>query len=273
MNIFVNYRREDSSGHSGRLYDRLRMRFGINAVFMDTVSIKPGENWEDAIVSAVSSCKVLLAVIGPQWVHVVDSAGKRRLDNPGDFVRFEIKTALAHGIPVIPITINETKMPPSNELPEDIAGITRFQAVELTDKSFDNDIRQLFAAIQSRVGREIGKSILIIDDDIALASSISDLLRFHGYTVYTTYDLEPGLEFARRHRLDAILIEVFYLRRSSDERRNSAFVELKQLASEAKIIAVTVGNASQTSIDQCDYAIAKPMDEEQLLDLLQTALG
>ncbi len=65
--IFLSYRRDDTRHLAGRLYDRLVERFGDGRVFMDVDSIEPGLDFEAVIDSAVASCGVMLALIGPTW--------------------------------------------------------------------------------------------------------------------------------------------------------------------------------------------------------------
>src|SRR5215510_7657864 len=98
--IFISYRRDDCSGHAGRLYDALSLRFGSERLFMDIDTLQPGEDFVEAIEKAVGSCDVLLALIGRQWVTSSDAQGQRRLENPNDFVRLEIEAALARNIHV-----------------------------------------------------------------------------------------------------------------------------------------------------------------------------
>jgi hypothetical protein len=73
--IFVGYRRQDSSHLAGRLYDRLADRFGEDHVFMDVDTIDLGVDFAEQITSAVTACKVLLAVIGPGWLSAADEGG------------------------------------------------------------------------------------------------------------------------------------------------------------------------------------------------------
>ena len=65
--IFLSYRREDSAAEAGRIYDRLRIHFGDNAVFMDIDAIPFGVDFREHIREAVEQCGILLAVIGPNW--------------------------------------------------------------------------------------------------------------------------------------------------------------------------------------------------------------
>ena len=62
--IFISYRREDSEGQAGRLFDDLTARFGEDSVFMDVAGIEPGRDFRRVIDEHVASCGVLLAMIG-----------------------------------------------------------------------------------------------------------------------------------------------------------------------------------------------------------------
>src|ERR1043165_3354644 len=102
--IFISYRRNDSAGYAGRLFDGLSAHFGEDQIFMDIDYIEPGEDFVQAIETAVGSCEILIALIGPSWLTIENVTG-RRLDNPNDFVRLEIVAALARGIRVIPVLV------------------------------------------------------------------------------------------------------------------------------------------------------------------------
>lgn len=151
--IFISYRRGDSAGHSGRLYDRLRAAYGDDRVFMDVTGIEAGIDFVDAIDAAVGSCDVLLAVIGPEWLSSTGSDGKRRLDDPNDFVRVEIGSALRRDVRVIPVLVDDAGMPAADALPEDIKRLARRQAVELRDKRWDADIEDLMVVIGKVLGQ------------------------------------------------------------------------------------------------------------------------
>lgn len=88
--VFISYRREESSGLAGRLYDRLAARFGDDQVFMDVDTIALGVDFADVITQAVSTCEVLLAVIGPRWLTATDEDGQRRLDETA-FAPFDME--------------------------------------------------------------------------------------------------------------------------------------------------------------------------------------
>jgi hypothetical protein len=151
--IFISYRREDSAGHAGRLFDRLREHFGRDRVFLDVVGIEAGVDFVDTIDKAVGSCDVLLAVIGRDWVGCCDKQGRRRLDDPHDFIRTEISAALKRNVRVVPVLVEGAEMPPTDDLPEELKSLTRRQAVELRDSRWDADIEALVAALERDAAR------------------------------------------------------------------------------------------------------------------------
>ncbi|WP_257461482.1 toll/interleukin-1 receptor domain-containing protein [Archangium lipolyticum] len=150
--IFVSYRREDSPGHTGRLYDHLVAHFGERLVFRDIEAIAPGADFVRAIEEAVSSCGVLLVVIGPQWINARDKQGRRRLDNPGDFVRLEVAAALSRNVRVIPVLVGGATFPSEEELPPALAPLARRNAIEISDPRFRTDMANLIGAIQAALG-------------------------------------------------------------------------------------------------------------------------
>lgn len=146
--IFISYRRHDSAGWTGRLSERLEQCFDQDQIFMDIEKIEAGSDFVEAIESAVGSCAVLLAVIGPAWLTSADAEGKPRLDNPEDFIRLEIATALKRNIRVIPVLVGGAVMPAASGLPDDLKPLTRRQAQELTDNRWDYDTEQLVKIIE-----------------------------------------------------------------------------------------------------------------------------
>jgi TIR domain-containing protein len=146
-NIFINYRREDSAGHAGRLFDGLSSHFA-GRLFMDVDTLEPGVDFVEAIEKAVGSCEALIVVIGREWLTIEDRAGRRRLDDPGDFVRLEVESALARRIRVIPVLVQDTPMPRAEELPASLAPLARRNAIELSDARWAYDVDRLARTIQ-----------------------------------------------------------------------------------------------------------------------------
>jgi hypothetical protein len=149
--IFISYRRDDTEGEAGRLFDDLVRAYGEESVFMDVTAIEPGLDFRKAIDANVASCGVLLAMIGPTWGSVSDAGGSRRLDNPTDFVRLEIASALARQIAVIPVLVHGAKMPPLDQLPDDLKDLRYRNSVELTHARWNSDVALLVTALKNYV--------------------------------------------------------------------------------------------------------------------------
>ncbi|MGB5612153.1 MAG: TIR domain-containing protein [Sedimenticolaceae bacterium] len=141
--IFLSYRRDDSSGYAGRLFDNLAESFGRERVFMDIETIEPGMDFVAGIDRAIESCGAVIAMIGPNWINAQDANGRRRLDNPRDFIRLEITSALTRGVRVIPVLVHNASMPPEQELPEPLRPLCRLQACEISDNRWEFDVRRL----------------------------------------------------------------------------------------------------------------------------------
>jgi len=155
--IFISYRRADSAGHVGRLYDHLIQHFDKKEIFLDVGTIKPGEDFVAIIEKVVGSCDVLIAVIGPKWLDIRDENGKRKLEKPKDYVRLEIATALERDILVVPVLIERALMPSSTKLPKDLAALTRRNAIELSNDRISYDVDRLVHAIGGSYGKmEVG---------------------------------------------------------------------------------------------------------------------
>lgn len=145
--IFLSYRRDDAEGEAGRLFDDLISEFGVDKVFMDVAGIEPGRDFRKVIDQNVASCGVLLAMIGKGWIDAKDDAGRRRLDDPVDFVRLETASALRRDIPVIPVLVHGGRMPRAEQLPEDLKDLAYRNAVELTHARWDSDVQVLIKAL------------------------------------------------------------------------------------------------------------------------------
>ncbi len=144
--VFISYRRNDSSGHTGRIYDHLCSEFGKEFVFRDIDTIEPGTDFVEAVEQGIQECSVLIVVIGKEWLTAEDKMG-RRLDDPNDFVRIEIASSLKKGLHVIPVLVRGAGMPSSKELPEDIAQLSRRLALEISDSRWDYDMQRLIETL------------------------------------------------------------------------------------------------------------------------------
>jgi TonB family protein len=150
--IFVSYRRSDSQGEAGRLFDDLVKHFGEDSVFMDVAAIEAGRDFRKAIEEGVTQCGVLLVMIGLEWLSAKDERGVLRLSDPSDFVRLETASALKRDIPVIPVLVRGAKMPSEEQLPADLKDLAFRNGIELTHARWRSDIQLLVEALRRLLG-------------------------------------------------------------------------------------------------------------------------
>jgi hypothetical protein len=147
--IFISYRREDSAAEAHRLYAALSARFGADGVFIDVEDIAPGDDFAASIEEKVGFCDALVAVIGPHWVRCTGADGRRRLDDPADWVRLEVGAALERELKVFPVLVGGAALPDARDLPPPLAGLTRYQALEVRAAAFERDAGRLAQAVES----------------------------------------------------------------------------------------------------------------------------
>lgn len=149
--IFISYRRSDSAGHTGRLFDRLRATFGERRVFIDVCDIDAGSDFARTIERRIGACDVLLAIIGREWLDSRNAGGGRRLEEAGDFVHQEIAAALRRGLVVIPVLVEQARMPAAAELPAALRELAGRNAFALRDERWDGDVEQLIDQIRRQI--------------------------------------------------------------------------------------------------------------------------
>jgi TIR domain-containing protein len=149
--IFINYRRDDSRDVCGRIYDYLLPVFGKASVFRDLEDIPAGVDFRTVIQSRITTCDVMLVIIGPTWLNEINKA---RLGDEDDYVRYEIKAGLDRGeenVAVIPVVVNGALMPKEDDLPFGLRSLATRNAVFIDpDPDFRADMKKLVAAIQER---------------------------------------------------------------------------------------------------------------------------
>jgi hypothetical protein len=148
--VFISYRRSDSLAATGRLYDRLNTAYP-GMFFRDVSGIGVGVDFAKEIERAVSSSVALIAVIGPAWAtESVD--GKRRLDDPDDFVRLEVLNALKRGIRIIPVLVGNASMPEEEQLPPELHPLRKWNAIRLVEEYYEEGLERLIDALTSQLG-------------------------------------------------------------------------------------------------------------------------
>ena len=157
MKIFLSYRRDDTGGRAGRLFDVLVARFGAHNVFQDVSSAAPGYDFADRVEQSIATSDAVLVVIGPSWLDSTTADGRRRIDQPDDFVRHEVSSALASGMPVVPVLVDDAELPLADRLPEDVRALVRRQAVSVRDASWRQDVDDLIRRLEGREPETSGR--------------------------------------------------------------------------------------------------------------------
>lgn len=148
MRIFLSYRRDDTGGRAGRLYDQLATRFGTGRVFIDVTDAAPGLDFTEQVETAIERSDAVLVVIGPEWLASPRTDGTRRIDRADDFVRREVGAALTTGKPVVPVLVDGATLPSDDQLPDDIRALATRQAVSLRDTSWHEDVNALVRRLE-----------------------------------------------------------------------------------------------------------------------------
>jgi len=184
--IFISYRRADTEGQAGRLFEGLRRRFGEDRVFMDVTDIDAGKDFRLEIERAVGTSDVLLAVIGKEWLQSRKPTGERRLDDPEDLVRLEIAAGLRRNIVVIPVLVEGTGMPGRRDLPDELQPLADRNAVEIRHSYWNDDEAALIRQLARLVSRQRYRAPLLM----ALTASVLILAAWAGWKYHTL--LPPG---------------------------------------------------------------------------------
>ena len=150
MELFLSYRRDDTGGRAGRLFDTLVTRFGPDHVFQDVNTVAPGLNFVQQVETAIARSDVVLVVIGPNWLSSPDPAGGRRVDRPDDFVRREVRAALDGDVRVVPVLVDGAVLPLATELPDGLTPLLERQAVGIRDISWHQDVDDLIRRLQGQ---------------------------------------------------------------------------------------------------------------------------
>ena len=145
--IFINYRRSDTGWSARTVSERLAEEFTSQRLFID-VDLSGGVDFVEAVETQMAESEVMVSLIGPSWLSERDETGTRRIDNPGDWVRIELETALRRGIRVIPVLVDGAAMPSEGELPETLKLFARRQAIRITHENFAAQVQSLIKAVK-----------------------------------------------------------------------------------------------------------------------------
>lgn len=145
--VFINYRGADSQTAAALIDQQLTTCFGRDDVFLDSRSIPAGSDFVDELLGRLRLSSVLLVVIGPHWLTLTDETGRRRIDNPADWIRRELVEAFTHGLRIIPVLTDDATLPAEKDLPDSIAGLSRRQYVPLRRRYYQTDLAYLVERI------------------------------------------------------------------------------------------------------------------------------
>lgn len=199
IGIFVSYRREDSSGYAGRLYDSLHPHLGRDRIYMDVVTNEPGIDFVKTIKGALKACRVLIVLIGKKWANLTDASGRRRLDNPNDFVRLEVAAAINRGARIIPVLVGGATMPNASQLPPELQRLTRFQALEMSDSRWDHDLGRLVEIL-----KKIGKRSRVLPKmAVVVLTAIVSVLGLYQVEILSNHSIV--LPFNLTSKIDSLL--------------------------------------------------------------------
>jgi TIR domain len=148
MRIAISYRRDDSAGITGRIFDRLVARYGTDSVFRDVDNIPIGIDFREHINSILAQTDITLVVVGKRWFGPLPRR-RRRIDDPADPVRVEVETALRNGMPVVPILVEGGAMPNADQLPDSLKELVYRNGLQVdSGRDFDQHIERLIRSME-----------------------------------------------------------------------------------------------------------------------------
>lgn len=196
--IFLAYRRGDADFISSALFDRLVRELGEESVFRDFTSIPIGMDFRECIERSVLEAEVLILIIGSEFNR------GNRLNNEGDFIRFEVELALQHKIPVIPILVGGATFPNEHDMPSSLQELRYRQAVEIPSGSaFDAALASLTESLKqfSKTKKFQPPNIQVPLPKTVLPATPSQN-HDRGKSVFISYRREGGAETARLMRYE-----------------------------------------------------------------------
>jgi hypothetical protein len=150
--IFISYRRSDSPSATHTLHNLLVDNLGENRVFIDLDDIPYGARFSDLIEKEVGLCDAAVAVIGPRWLETMGEDGRRRLDDPDDWVRKELTMLLARKIPLIPALVDGANLPVEEELPTPLKGLNHMNAITIMPDAFHSGVKEMLESLNFQLG-------------------------------------------------------------------------------------------------------------------------
>jgi len=149
--IFISYRTDDAAYAAAELYRAIGTHFGPDRVFYDC-TMPPSTKYPKALKRALERCEVVVAVIGPRWL-ASDQHGRRAIDQPTDWVRTELTTAIELGRIVLPVLLDDTAVLEADRLPHEIRSLAHLQFLRVRRQILTDDVRRLTAHLEDLLPR------------------------------------------------------------------------------------------------------------------------
>lgn len=146
--VFICYRRAEAEYAAGALGRELRRTFGDEQVFRDKEDMGGGASWKQQVLRTIDRESALLVLISRGWAEIDPARGLRRLDDPDDPIRMEIRDGMADGATVIPVLLENATMPPASTLPPELQPLAEFHALRLRDGDWQNDLARICATLE-----------------------------------------------------------------------------------------------------------------------------
>lgn len=192
--IFINYRRGDTRGEAGRLMDTLTTYLGEGRVFRDIEGIEGGADFEQVLNDSVGAADALIILIGPQWLTITDDKGQRRIDDPDDWVAKEIVGALDKGLPIFPVLVEDAQMPHTDELPDALKPLVRFNAISISDHRWSFDVTRLAKVIAFDLPGSVTEQRLDLVRMVSTLTLFFAMALTTGLAVWNARNQQPLLE-------------------------------------------------------------------------------
>lgn len=136
--VFVNYRGQDEKP-AADIETALTHRLGHGVAFRD-VRMRAGTRFPRELKTRAAKSQVMLSIIGERWD---DPHTLALLQDPEDWVRREIATALRHRVQVVPILVGARPRLAADRLPADIRVLADIQGPHLPRDYDDADLHRL----------------------------------------------------------------------------------------------------------------------------------
>lgn len=149
--VFISYRHHDAQFAAEAIREQLVRNLGHGRVFIDHADLSIGEDFANKLLDEAGSTDALLVLITPPWSRLLDQDGRRRLDDPSDFVVREVAAGLAGGALVVPLLLEGAKMPAPDQLPTPIRALAGLHGVALKSSQLQDDVRSLSRKLRSRL--------------------------------------------------------------------------------------------------------------------------